>query len=143
MAVSAVPNYIDKDIFFKLKSIVYCHLYSLIHFLRLVSVHMNNWSLDRSGHISAIESASGLSRGSGEADLIVGDNVDGSVDVIVIQVGHLQAFIHDSLASYGCITMNNDSHASLVVFKSILDCSYVAHNYWIHCFQVRRIRHDR
>jgi len=94
---------------------------------------MDDWSLNSLGNVSAIQTTSSLSGGGRESDLIISDDMDGSIDVIVIEVGHLKTLINNSLTSYSSITVNNNTQSTSFVSKSILDCLNMSHNNWISC----------
>ena len=105
-AVPTVPDDIDEDVLLELLTVVDGKLDHLIHLLRLITVDVDDWRLDRFGNVCAVEAASSLGRGSGEPDLVVCHNVDHAVDVVVVKVGHLQTLVDNTLTCYRRVSMN-------------------------------------
>ena len=86
VTVSSVSDYINKNIFLELLSIINSKLDDLVDLLRIISVHMNDRSLDCFCHICAIETTPSFSRGCSKANLVIGHNMDDAIDVIMVKI---------------------------------------------------------
>lgn len=70
-------------------------------------MHFSNQLLLRT---STVRRGARVARIGSEADLIVGNNVDGSVSRVVGQVGQVECLKHHALATESCISVEQDRH---------------------------------
>src|SRR5262249_23013342 len=77
-------------------------------------------------------------RQSGEADLVVDDNMDSPSCRITSQVAELHGLIHHPLSCYGCVSMDHDRNNFFLrfVFENYLQGSNLALDDRIHGFKV-------
>lgn len=139
MSVSPVADNIDKNILSEFLAIVHSQFDRLVDEFGLIGVHMNNGSLDGLSHTSAVQSSSCFSGSSGKSDLVVSNDVDDSINVVMVEVCHLQTFVDNSLSSYCCVTVNEDSQRFIIIIEGILHCFDVSHDDRIHSFEMGRI----
>ena len=106
---------------------------------------MEDWSADSSGDLGAVCARTGTIRSRGEANLVIDDDMDGAADFIVPQPLHLEALVHDTLASDRSITVHNNGHYSFSVLtlatKEVLFGTGSALYAWVHGFEVRWVGH--
>ena len=86
MTVSSIADDVNEDILFEFLAIVNSQPDHFINIFRFVTVHVNNWCLDRFSDIGAVETSPSLSRSCGKTDLVVGDNMNDTVDIIGLRV---------------------------------------------------------
>lgn len=103
---------------------------------------MDDRCLDGLSHICAVKTSPCFCWGCSETDLVVSYDMDDSVYVVMVQVGHLEAFINDSLAGNCSITVNQHSQTFFLILQCILNSLNMTHDDWIHSLQMRRIRQD-
>lgn len=142
MSVSPVSDDIDKDVFFELLAIRYCHFDHLVHQLRLIGVDMDDRRLDGLSHVCAVKTSPCFCWGCRKTDLVVSYDMDDTINVVMVQVGHLEAFINDSLAGNCSITVNQHGQALFLILQCIFNSLNVTHDDWINSLQMRRIRQD-
>jgi hypothetical protein len=71
MAVSPVANNINEDVLLELLSVLNCDLHALVKDVRLITIHMDHWSIDCLGNFSAVIRRSAAVRICGKADLVI------------------------------------------------------------------------
>ena len=109
VAVTAIADYVDEDVFVELLTILYGDLHCLVHKLWLISVHVKYWSLDRFCDVSTIKTSSGFGRSCSKTNLIICYDMDDTIGLIMRKISHLKAFINYTLPSNSCITMNQNT----------------------------------
>ena len=83
-----------------------------------------------------------MRRHGGEADLIIGDDMQRAAGAIANQLAHRQRFINHALSGKGGIAMQQNAHhrtSALDVAAHILTRAHLACHHWVNRFQMRRI----
>merc|ERR1712142_465087 len=73
--------------------------------LGVISVDVENWSVDDPADICAVRRGSGVSGISCESDLVVGNNMNCSPGCIIRQFSHVHCLVHNTLTSKSCVTV--------------------------------------
>jgi hypothetical protein len=68
--------------------------------------------------------------------------VDDAVDAVVVEFGHLQALVDDSLPGHSRVSVDEHSQRLLLVLQRILHCLHVAHHHRVDCLEVGRVGQD-
>ena len=79
----------------------------------VVGIHMHDGHFEPFGQVAGVKRATGVAGQGGKADLIVGNDVDGSASRVAIQIGKVKRFGHGSLAGEGGITVDLDGERLL------------------------------
>lgn len=117
VSVPSVTNNIYENIFMELLSILEGNMHSFVDELGLVSIDMNNWCLNRFGNISTVKASSSFCWGRRKSNLVIGYDMNNSVRLIMGQVAHLQAFVHDTLPGHCSVTVDQDAQGFGAVLK--------------------------
>lgn len=106
VAIPSIAYNIDKDVLEKGLPVLNSNFDHFTDILGLVSIYMDDGSLDSFCYISTVKSCPCFSWCCRETDLIVCHNMHCSIVCVVWKISHLQTFIDYSLTSKGCISMN-------------------------------------
>ena len=139
MAVAAVADDVEHDIGMEIHAIFGDQAGGPDHGFRIVAIHMDDRRLDALGHIGAVKARIGIDRHGGEADLIVGDDVDGAAGAVAHQLRHRQRLIDQALAGEGGIAMQQDAHdrgALSGIARFVLPGADLADHHRVHRFEV-------
>ena len=128
MAVPAVANHVDDDVFAERLPEVERELGDVDDRLRVFAVDVEDRHLDHLGDVGAITGRSALVGGGREADLVVHDDVDCSAGAIARQLGEVQGLGHQSLAGEGGIAVDQDRDAepAVLVLEPACCLAYIA-----------------
>ena len=83
-----------------------------------------------------------MQRHGGEADLVIGNDVQCAAGAIANQLAHRQRFINNALPGKGRITMQQNAHdrtPALDIARHILARAHLARHHRVHRFQMRGI----
>ena len=82
---------------------------------RIIGIHVGDRNLEATRQAAGVTGAEGLFRIGGEADLVVGDDVDDAADVVALEPRQVQGFGHHALARKGRVAVDeNRQHLALV-----------------------------
>ena len=79
----------------------------------VVGIHMHDGHFEPFGQVAGVKRATGVAGQGGKADLIVGNDVDGSASRVAIQIGKVKRFGHGSLAGESGIAVDLDGERFL------------------------------
>lgn len=139
MAISPISNNIDKYILFEFLTISNCKFNNPIDKFWLICVDMNDGSLNRFCNVCAVKACSSFSRSSCETDLIVCYNMNGSIDIVMIQITHLKALENYTLTCNSSVSMNQNTQNIFLRLFSILNSLNMSHYDRVNCFKMRRV----
>src|SRR5215469_2305371 len=141
MAVAAITDHIDDDIFFELLPVVESNLNYSYGGFRIVSVDMKNGCLDATGHVGRIRGGAGFVGERGETDLVIDDDVNGAAGCVAIQLGQVKRFGYDTLTGEGGIAVYQQRNDALAagIAEAILFGTDDAFHYRIHRLEMARI----
>merc|ERR1719283_264469 len=75
------------------------------HSLRIVRIHVENWSIHNTSYVSAVRRGTAVTRIRGEADLIVRHDMYCSLGRVVWKFRHSHGLVHNPLSSEGSVTV--------------------------------------
>ena len=78
------------------------------HGFYIVGIHVQYWAKGYFGHVGAIGRSSGVEVIGGETNLVVGDHMNGTANIVGFQTAHLNHFVHDALTCDCRIAMDQD-----------------------------------
>ena len=110
VAISSVPDDVDENVFVEELPVLHSELHNFINHFWFIGVHVEDGGLNSFCHICTIQACSSFSRSCSKPDLVVGNYMDDSVSLVMVQVRHLKTFIHYSLTGKSCISMDYDAH---------------------------------
>mmetsp|Transcript_57444 Transcript_57444/g.65878 ORF Transcript_57444/g.65878 Transcript_57444/m.65878 type:complete len:308 (-) Transcript_57444:736-1659(-) len=142
VTIPAVAHEINDDVALVLLAEAGSNAGALDNGIDIVTVNVEDRGVANARQISAIWRRSTLLRISGETDLVVDDNVNGSADVEVLQVTESHNFVADALPSKGSITVENNGQILVHgrVLRVELTGTGLANNKWVHSLQVGGVR---
>ena len=106
VAVLAVAEQVDEDVAAKKLPVLHGKAHGMHNRLYVVSVDVKHRSEHHLGHVGTVDRGAGVEVVRGESDLVVNDHVNGSARGIAVKALHLNHFIENSLARYGCVAVN-------------------------------------
>lgn len=144
VSIAAVSDQINNTILVESSTPLSSHLAHMHHGLWIVSVDVENRSIDDTSHIRTVGRGPRETGIGGETDLVVGHHMDSSVGGVVGQVRKMHSFIDDALSAEGGITVDQNGHnllALLVATVELLGTGLALHH-GIHSLQMGRVGHD-
>lgn len=84
------------------------HVAHVHYSFRIISIHVEDGRVDNASNIRTVWRGTRVSGISGETDLIVGDNMDGSSCRVIRQVRQMESFVDDALAGKGCVAVQQN-----------------------------------
>lgn len=141
VAESAVADEVDDYVLLESLSEFEGDDHDLVNDVWLVRVDVEDGTFDRLGDLTRVGAGTVLSWGRGESDLVVDDDVEGSVGGESVQVAHLEGLVDDSLSADCGVSVDDDAHGvvSLAVLGKILDGSSGSHDAGIDGLKVGRV----
>ncbi len=115
VAVAAVADHVDDDVLTELLAEVEGQFGDMDDRLGIFAVDVEDRDLDHLGHVGAVSAGTALTRGRGEADLVVHDDVDGAAGAISGQLGEVQRLGDQPLAREGGVAVDQDRDAELTI----------------------------
>ena len=106
VAVAAVADHVNDNVFMKALAIVPRKPSNFHAGLRVVTINVKDWCLDRLRNVGAVDRRSSELRCRGEADLVVNNEVNRATYPVSADVAHRQTLSNDALASEGCVAVN-------------------------------------
>ena len=111
VTMPSIPNDIDKKILLELLFICNCYLHNAVQQIWLVSINVNDRCTNNFSNLCAVIRRSALVWWRRKSKLIVHHYVNHSTCRIIYQTLELKRFIHTSLPSDSCISMNQYTHS--------------------------------
>lgn len=124
VAVLTVADNVHDDITLELGTPVSSNLADVVDSLDIVTVDVEDGSVDGLGNVGTVGGGTSKARISGETDLVVHDDVNGTTGGVGGQRVESQSLIDDSLGGEGGITVQQDTHGGvelLLVVVVVLD----------------------
>ncbi|KAH3669269.1 hypothetical protein OGAPHI_001390 [Ogataea philodendri] len=112
----------------------------------IVSIHVENWSIDSLGNVRRIWRGSSKSRVGGETDLVIHNHVDGTSCSVGRKSGESHGLVNNTLTSEGGVSMQKNTNCLLKladIVLVVLDCSGSSENNWVLGLQVRWVSNNR
>ena len=142
MAVPAIADDVQHDVAGEAHAELGRHARAEHHRLRIIAVHVQDRRLDRLRHVGAIEAGIGVRRDSGEADLVVDDDVHGAAGAVADELAHRQRLVHQPWPGERRIAVHQDRHhrrTALRIAGFILARTHLADHDRIDRLQMRRV----
>ena len=108
VSVFAVSQQIDENVLVELEAIGHGQFYGMHHGFYIVCIHVQYRAKGYFGHVGAIGRSSSVEVIGGKTNLVVGDHVNGTANIVGFQTTHLNHFVHDALTCNRCIAMDQD-----------------------------------
>ena len=146
VTVLAVADKIDDNVLLELGTPVSSELADEVDSLDIVSVDVEDGGVDGLGDIRAVGSGAGEAGVSGETDLVVDNQVDGTTGRESGKRVEAQALVDDTLASDSGITVEEDTHGALVVLLVVvvvLDGADLAEDNGVLSLEMRGVGNER
>ena len=146
VAVLAVADKIDDNVLLELGTPISSELADKVDSLDIVSVDVEDGGVDGLGDIRAVGSGAGKAGVSGETDLVVDNQVDGTTGREGGERVEAQALVDDTLASDGGITVEEHTHGALVVLLVVvvvLDGADLAEDDGVLSLEMRGVGNER
>jgi hypothetical protein len=126
VAVPSISNDVDKDILLEALAIFNCDLHAFVENIRLISVHMDYWSIHSLRDLSTVIGRSGLVGIRCESNLIVYDDMNNSSRTIVNQILEAERLPDNTLTSNCSVSVDQYSKnpISIDLYLSLLSFSY-------------------
>lgn len=143
VSIASVSHQIDDTVLVEGGTPLGSHLAHVHHGLWIISINVEDGSVDHTGDVRAVGRGPGEAGIGGEANLVVGHHVDGAVGGVVGQVRQMHRLVDNALAAEGGITVNQDGHdllALLVAAVELLGTGLALHH-GIHSLQMRGVGH--
>ena len=150
VAVAPVAHEVDQEVAPEARPILPRQPRGLQARHRIVRVHVDDGDLEAARQAARVAGAVGLARGGGEAQLVVGDDVQRAVGVVAGQPRQVQRFGHDPLARERHVAVNEDRQCPGAV--EMRRAARVgrgaggprhAHHHRVHGLEVAGVRHQR
>jgi hypothetical protein len=144
VTVATVADDIDDDVLVEGGAPFSSHAANVHDRLGVVRVDVENRSVDDTGDVGTVSGRTRVTRIGGETNLVVDDDVDGSVGGVVGQVRQMHCLEDDSLTAEGGVTVEHDGHDLLAFTVTAVELlgSGLALDDWIAGLQVRWIGDD-
>src|ERR1700728_3801209 len=140
VSLLAITDNVDNDVFPELGAPVGSHLTDEIDSFHIITIHMDDGSIDCFGNIRAVRRRSSKARISGEPNLVVHHNVNSTSSRVCRERMESHCFVDDPLSGKCGITVEENAHGRYVllfVFVEMLDRpSFPKHNGIVR-FQMR------
>ena len=145
MAVPAIAEHVDHDVFLERLAIVVGHLRHANAGFRIVAIDVEDGRLHHASHIGGIGRRAGLVGIGGESDLVVDHQVDGAAGGVAFQLRKVQRLGHHTLSGESRVAVNHNGDHTLArrVAQAILLGPGQTFHYRIHRFQMARIEGHR
>jgi hypothetical protein len=139
----SVANQVNHDVFVKLLSELSSKFEGSLNVFHTISIYMENWCVDRLGNVGRVHTRSCFIGRSGETNLVVYYDVNGTSDFVVFKILHLKRFKNYALSSESSITVNYNRNNPLSFFfasaEEVLFSTSSSHDNWIDTFKMGRI----
>lgn len=146
MAVLAVADEVNDDVVLELGAPVSGKLADKVDSLDIIGVDVEDGGIDGLGDISAVGGGASETRISGETDLVVDDEVDGTAGREGGQGVEAKTFVNDTLGSESGVTMEKHAHSSavsLLVVVVVLDGTGLAEDNRVLGLEMRGVGDER
>jgi len=140
----SVTYQVNHDVFVKLLSELSSEFKGSLNVLHTIGIYMENRCVDRLCNIRRVHTRSCFIGRSGETNLVVYYDVNGTSNSIVFKILHLERFKNYTLSSESSIAVNNNRNNPLSFFfasaEEVLFSTSSSHDNWIDTFKMGRIR---
>ena len=146
VAEFAVADYVDYHIFFEQAAILQGSLNNVAHSFRIIAVHMEYRRFDHFGDVGAVNGGAGVAGvGSGKADLVVDNQVDGAAGGVAAGFRHIESCLVHAQADKGGVAVNQHRQnlGAAVAAAAALFGAGGAFNHGIDDFQMRGVERQR
>ena len=150
VTVAPIADEVDQEVALELVPVRPREARRLDAGLHIVGVDVNDGNLEAAGETARVRRAVGFLRRRGEAELIVGDDVDGAAGLVARQPRQIERLGHHALAGEGGVAVNQDRqrHVGVEVRPPRLADSGAgrarhADHHGIHRLEVAGVRRDR
>ena len=147
---ATVADQIDQEILAEGVAVLDRHAHRGQAAFRIVGIDMHDRNLEALGEIAGVAGRARIAGRGGEADLVVGNDVNGAAGGVAGKRGEIERFGHHALAGEGRIAMDENGHARLVVphrfarfVGDILRSAHHADHDRIDRLEVARVRRER
>mmetsp|Transcript_20594 Transcript_20594/g.40459 ORF Transcript_20594/g.40459 Transcript_20594/m.40459 type:complete len:537 (+) Transcript_20594:1324-2934(+) len=120
VAVAAVANHVDDNIRVVLVTVVSGDLEDVRNGLGVVSVHVEDRTVESTTEVSAVASGAALTRISGETDLVVNNDVNAATSLVVRESAHVHGLVYDTLATESGITVDKHRHGAVALLVVVV-----------------------
>lgn len=145
VSVTTVTDQIDNDILLELGPPIGSELTDESDGLGIVSIDVENGSVDSFGDIGRVRSGSTLSRVGSETDLVVENEMNRSSSSVMRKIVESHSFVNDTLTSESSVTVEEETHrsASVGVSFEVLKRLGLSENDTIFGFEMGRVGDER
>jgi len=146
VAVLSVAVEVNDNIVLELGAPIGSKLADKVDSLDIISINVENRSVDGLGNIGTVGGRSGESRIGGETNLVVDDEVNGTTGRKGGERVEAETLVDDTLGSKGGITVKENTHGgavSLLIVVVVLDSAGLAQDDGILSLEMRRVGDQR
>ena len=141
VAAPTVAHEVDDDVSLEFLTVGKSQLGDSGYSLRVITVDVKDRRLNGFGDIGRVDRGATLAGRSGESDLVVDDEVDGSAGAVRPQLRHLQNLNDDSLTGHRGVAVNHHRQdGERAYWLPILFCPDNTFEYSVDRLKMRRIR---
>jgi hypothetical protein len=124
VSVFSIADEINQHIFLVFLLIFHCKLNRFVHILDIFSIDVEDGGLIGFEEVRCIFGRSRVNGTGSVADLVVGDDVDGAIDVEVRSFSEAEGFADDPLGAYSCVSMDLDIQDLIVAIELLLGMGF-------------------
>lgn len=138
----AVADHVDDNILLELGTPIGSKLADEVSSLNIVTVDVEDRSIDSLGNVRAVRGGTGETRVGSETDLVVHNDVDSATSVVSGEVVEAHGFVNDTLASESGVTVKENAHGAvgvLLVVVVVQDSTGLAEHNGVLGLQVRGV----
>ena len=145
VSVTTVTDQIDDDVLLELGPPIGSELTNESDGFGIVSIDVENGSVDSFGDIGRVRSGSTLSGVGSETDLVVENEVNCSSSSVMRKIVESHGFVNDTLTSESSVTVKEETHRSARVGVSfeVLKSLGLSENDTIFGFEMGRVGNER
>lgn len=137
-----VANNVNNDIALELGTPVSGNLANVVDGLDVVTVHVEDGGVDRLGDVRAVGGGTSETGVSGETDLIVHDNVNGTTGRVGGEGVEAHGLVNNTLSSESSVTVQQNTHGAVelgLVVVVVLDGAGLSEHDGVLSFQMRGV----
>ena len=143
MAALAVADQVDEDVLAVAVTVLNSQLADPDDSLRVVTVDVEDRAAVCLGDVGCVVGGATGVRRSGEANLVVHHDVDGTADLVTTQGHEVQGLLDNAQAGEGCVTVQQQRHDGVALFALVdlvLACTSKTLNDRVDGLEVGRVR---
>mmetsp|Transcript_20431 Transcript_20431/g.40847 ORF Transcript_20431/g.40847 Transcript_20431/m.40847 type:complete len:841 (-) Transcript_20431:60-2582(-) len=119
VSVPSVAHHVDNDIHPPLVSVLHGHLHGGGHRQRIVTVAVEDGTVEGLPEIAGVGRGPGIDRIGREAHLVVHNNVDSTSHVEILYPRHLHGLVDDPLSGKGGVPVQQDGHDGAHILRPV------------------------